>query len=170
LSGFFVLNTNLFRGGTMLSYKEFTEQLNEQIKPVKLKQGNVQIVTPLKAIKDPDWGDYSIDHPKFPKDSRVDANKITIKNGMVVGMTETLAKQLGIETVGDKFGKTPEEQRKEKESLAKEKAQQDFKNSATGAIVKSWGIKNAVSTGKISKEQGELQLKNLADKFNNKTK
>jgi len=152
----------------MLSYKEFTGHLNEQVNPVKLKQGNVQIVTPLKATKDPDWGDYSIDHPKFPKESRVDANKTTIKNGMVVGMTETLAKQLGVETVGDKFGKTADEQRKEKETLAKEKAHKEFQNSATGAIVKSWGIKNAVNTGKISKEDGELRLKNLADKFNNK--
>ena len=152
----------------MLTYKEFSGRLNEQVKPVKLKQGTIQIVTPLKAVKDPDWGDYSIEHPNFPKGSRVDGKTLTIKNGMVVGMTETLAKQLGIETVGDKFGKSAEEQKKEKELAAKEKAHKDFQNSATGAVVKSWGIKNLVATGKISKEEGEIRLRALADKFNNR--
>jgi hypothetical protein len=79
----------------MLTYEDFkqdvlTTVLNEA--EVKLKKGNVAIVTPLDFEKDPDWKTYKIKHPNFPLNGNVEGSSVTINKGKIVGMTPSLAK------------------------------------------------------------------------------
>ena len=131
------------------------------MKKLKLKKGNVQLKEPLAFIKDSAWGDYQIIHPDFPVDSRVDGKNITIKNGMIVGLTPVLAERLGLEIVGEKQGETVIEKNNRLDAERKAELIEKFKGSVAAKAVRLMGIRDRYAEGRITKEQRDEQIAGL---------
>lgn len=127
----------------------------------KLKAGNVQVATPVGFTKDPDFGTYVLDHPNFPPGSMVDGKAITIKNGKVVGMHPSLAKQLGLDIVGERAGPTATQ-------IAKEAAAEHAKAKATRDAKFTVGtmlIAEQAKTGKLTQEQAQAKFAELKAEY-----
>jgi uncharacterized protein len=96
----------------------------------KLKEGHAAVATPFAVTKDP-WGDYEAPgiSGSLPK------QHVTVKNGEVVGMHPSLAKNTGKEVKGDVQAKSEKTLAKEKEtSETKAREEQQQKNSAEIAV------------------------------------
>lgn len=131
---------------------------------VKLKQGNVALVTPLKARKT-DFGDYKVEYPTIPLGASIPAKYLTIKDGMVVGMHPQLAEKYGIKTVGEvqdktDFTKQKEAEKAEEDRVAKEKSEREAK-----LIGGSLGIAAQIGSGKLSKEEGQQKIGDLKREY-----
>lgn len=131
---------------------------------IKLKQGNVAIVSPIPATKS-DFGDYEIQHPLIPMGTFYPGKYLTIKEGKVVGMVPELAKKLGLQTVGiiqDKtdITKAKEAAKEQKERVSKEQLAREAK-----LLGGSFGIDSAVKKGLITVEEGEKRMRELVNEY-----
>ena len=130
----------------------------KQPSTLKLKRGNVQLEKPLRFTKDENFGTYSIVHPKVKPGEQVEGKNITIKGGKIVGMTPTLAKYLGVKTLGEKQGETVLERKRRLEEEAKVQFAKDFANSPSAFAVRYLSITDRYAEGKITEGQRDAEI------------
>lgn len=99
----------------MKTYNELIEAVSNV--PVKLKQGNVQLVTPIDIIYDDSWKEYKIKLPNGEFFGWLKGKQLTVKNGKAVGVEAAIATKFSLPTIGDIQPKTQKQLDKELTAL-----------------------------------------------------
>jgi hypothetical protein len=124
----------------------------KKTKSVKLKEGHVQLETPVKAYKDA-WGDYLIGH------GRLSPKQVTIKNGEIVGVTPKVAAELKMNTIGEVQGKSENTIQKEQSAEESGKKEKELKEDNAAIAVASMQIPAKISKlSSVNQEKAKQEI------------